>query len=84
VVLGIDLRTSPLLSVELRCSTLETHPPARFALVTLELHFMSWPVWTAILLFVFPYVAMCHRAHPLVEMGSHILFAQADLKLQSS
>jgi hypothetical protein len=40
-------------------------------------------VWTVTLLFMLPCIAG-HCAQPLVEMGSHGLFAQAGLKPQFS
>jgi hypothetical protein len=49
---------------------------------------MPGPVWTIILLFLFPHITGMmgeyHHPEPLVEMGFLELFAQAGLELLSS
>jgi hypothetical protein len=72
VLLGFELRASWLLG---RCSTTWATPPAVFMLITFEMwsHFIPGPAWTAIFLFMLPYVAgmigVHHCAQPNFFLG---------------
>jgi hypothetical protein len=65
-----------------RYFTTWTTPPATFAVGYFDIGscFMPWPAWTSILLFLLPclpgMIGTCHSTQPLVEMGSHELFAR--------
>jgi hypothetical protein len=51
-------------------------------------HFFPRQAWTQILLCMLPFIAAMtgthHHTQPLIEMGSHELFAEAGLILQAS
>jgi hypothetical protein len=76
MVLGFELRASCLL---LQALYGVSHAPSPFALVTFEIGscFLPKPAWTMTLLFGWV-TGTWHHTQPLVEMGFHGLFAQAD------
>jgi hypothetical protein len=88
VVLGVELRSSPLLG---RHSMTWVTPSVLFALVIFEIGVSLYAMASQrgpVLLFVLPHIAgmtgVHHHTHPLIEMGSHKLFGLVCLKPQFS